>query len=289
MTFVGISLIVLPVLPNESYDPFEVLNPKEIWMVVVLIVGISVLGYFLYKVLGAKVGVISNGILGGLISSTATTVSYSRFAKQSGNITRLAAFVIITASAISFIRVLVEVGIVVPQHLPAIMLPVSCIVLFMIILCIGMYVLIQQEKGKEQKEVPEPKNPAQFKSALVFGLLYGVILFVVAVVKAKMGNSALLAVSIISGLTDVDAITLSLSKLMGQGSLQTETGWKLIVVAGLSNLLFKGGMTYFLCGWKLFKWVGAAFGITIVFGLLLIWLWPEAWQIEIMSGLMDLI
>lgn len=278
MTFVGISLIVLPILPNQAYDRFEVLNPKEIWTVVVLIVGISVAGYFIYKLVGKKAGVISNGILGGLISSTATTVSYANFAKQSKEISKMAAFVILTASAVSFIRVVFEVGVIIPHKLPEMVLPLIVIILFMTIICVLLY--RHMNKENEKLEAPKPKNPAQLKNAIIFGLLYGFILLVVAVTKDKIGNSALLLVSIISGLTDVDAITLSLSKLIQQGSLSANYGWKFMMIAGLSNLVFKGGMAYFIAGKKLFKWVGLTFGITIVFGVLLIWLWPDSWHLS---------
>ena len=92
MTFAGISLIILPILPNRTFGPLDVLNPRNIWMMVTLIVGISVVGYFIYKFVGKKVGIISNGVLGGLISSTATTVSYARKTTDAKNIGKMAAF-----------------------------------------------------------------------------------------------------------------------------------------------------------------------------------------------------
>ena len=89
MTFAGISLIILPILPNRTFGPLDVLNPRNIWMMVTLIVGISVVGYFIYKFVGKKVGIISNGVLGGLISSTATTVSYARKTTDAKNIGKM--------------------------------------------------------------------------------------------------------------------------------------------------------------------------------------------------------
>lgn len=276
MTFAAISLIILPILPDETYGPYDVLNPHEIWLIVVLIVGISVLGYFLYKIIGKNAGVISNGILGGLISSTATTVSYSRMAKQSKNIGSLAAFVILTASAVSFGRIIVEIGIVAPAQLGSIALPIAVVGMIMVILSAGLFILIK--RNKSDAKVPEPENPAQFKSALTFGLLYGLILLGVAFVKTELGNDALYIVAVVSGLTDVDAITLSLSQLMKKGSLETSLGWQLIILAGLSNMLFKGVMAITIGGKTLAKWIGITFGITIIAGLLIIWLWPQAWQ-----------
>ncbi|HCO82397.1 MAG TPA: MgtC/SapB family protein, partial [Arenibacter sp.] len=101
MTFAGISLVVLPILPNKTYGPYNVLNPQNIWLMITLIVGLSVLGYFIYKFDGKKLGIISNGVLGGLISSTATTFSYARKTVDTASISKMAAFVITVASAIS--------------------------------------------------------------------------------------------------------------------------------------------------------------------------------------------
>ncbi|MAP79943.1 MAG: hypothetical protein CL526_02525 [Aequorivita sp.] len=275
MTFAGISLIILPILPDKTYGPLDVLNPRNIWLMVTLIVGISVVGYFIYKFVGKKVGIISNGVLGGLISSTATTVSYARKTKDSSSINIMAAFVITAASAIAFVRVLIEVGVVIPNKLPELILPIAAVLVLMILLCVGLFYLIS--KNGEDDKMPEPENPAQFKSALIFGLLYGAILLAVAFTKQEFGNDALYVVAIISGLTDVDAITLSLSQTMKSGGLNTSTGWRLILLASLSNLVFKGIMAAVLGTRQLAKWVGIAFGITIAFGLLLMWLWPETW------------
>lgn len=276
MTFAGISLVILPVLPNETFGPMDVLNPYNMWLMVVLIVGISVVGYFIYKFAGAKVGVISNGILGGMISSTATTVSYSRMAKSTPAIGRMAAFVITAASAIALIRVLVEVGVIIPDKLPQIMLPLLAEFVIMAGICVGLFYMINQ--NQQDTKLPEPDNPAQFKSALVFGLLYGLILLAVAYAKEEFGNNALYIVAIISGLTDVDAITLSLSQLMKKGDLAASSGWKLILLASLANLLFKGIMAAVLGGKRLIRWIALSFGISIVTGLLIIWLWPETWH-----------
>jgi len=276
MTFAGISLIVLPILPDRAYGPYEVLNPHHIWLMVVLIVGISVVGYFIYKFLGKRAGIISNGILGGMISSTATTVSYARKTSNAKNINTIAGFIITTASAIALVRILVEVGVVIPGKFNKIALPLMVELGCMSVLCVGLFYWINKEGAA--KEMPQPENPAQFKSALIFGLLYGFILLAVAFAKEKFGGEGLYVVAVVSGLTDVDAITLSLSNLMKKDGLDTATGWRLILLASLSNLLFKGIMAAVLGTKKLMKWIGISFGISIATGLLIIWLWPENWH-----------
>jgi uncharacterized membrane protein (DUF4010 family) len=275
MTFAGISLVILPILPNKTIGPLDVLNPRNIWLMVTLIVGISVIGYFIYKFVGKKVGIISNGVLGGMISSTATTVSYARKTANTKNIDKLAAFVITAASAIALARVMIEVGVVVPEKLPEVLPPIIVEFVIMALICVALFYFINKDQGDE--EMPEPKNPAQFKSALIFGLLYGFILLAVAFTKEEFGNNALYLVSIISGLTDVDAITLSLSQLMKGDGLDPSQGWRLILLASLSNLAFKGVMAAVLGTKTLAKWISITFGISIITGLLIMWLWPETW------------
>lgn len=279
MTLAGISLIILPILPDKTIGPLDVLNPKNIWLMVTLIVGLSVVGYFIYKLVGQKVGIISNGILGGLISSTATTVSYARKTKDDNSIGKLAVFVITTACMVSMIRVIIEVAIVVPEKLGSIILPIIAeIVVFIIISVILFYII---NKDTQDDKMPEPKNPAQLKSAIIFGLLYGFILLLVAFSKKQFGDNALYLVSIISGFTDVDAITISLSQMMKGEKLNADFGWKLILLASISNLVFKGIMAIVIGGRTIAKWIVIVFGITIVSGLLIIWLWPQSWHIQL--------
>ncbi len=277
MTFAGISLVILPILPDKTFGPYDVLNPNNIWLMVTLIVGISVVGYFIYKFAGKKIGIISNGVLGGLISSTATTVSYARKTATAEGINKLAAFVITAASAIALVRVIIEVAVVIPENLPLMILPLAVEFVVMAALCAGLFYLIN--KDEKDDEMPEPDNPAQFKSALIFGLLYGLILLAVAFTKEEFGNSGLYVVSIISGLTDVDAITLSLSQLIKGGSLEADSGWRLILLASLSNLLFKGIMAAVLGTRRLMKWIAISFGISISVGLAIMWLWPAEWHL----------
>ncbi|WAC01503.1 DUF4010 domain-containing protein [Lacinutrix neustonica] len=203
-------------------------------------------------------------------------MSYARKTADTASISKLAVFVITTASAVSFVRVLFEVGVIIPNELPIIAVPIGAVILIMTLTCVALFYLINKESSKKEA-MPEPDNPAQFKSALIFGLLYGFILLAVAFTKETFGNNALYIVSIISGLTDVDAITLSLSQLIKEGSLKATFGWRLILLAGLSNMVFKGVMAIVLGAKELAKWIVISFGIIVTAGLLIMWLWPESW------------
>ena len=206
----------------------------------------------------------------GLISITSTTVSYSRISRGSEAISKLAAFVILTASAVSLVRVMIEISVVAPSSFKYFIFPLGAELLAMIILVIILFF----RNRKEKAEMPTQKNPAELTGALIFALLYGGISFISAFVRDKFGNEALYLVSIVSGLTDLDAITLSTAKMTEQKSIEASLGWRLILVATLANLVFKGGMAIVMGNRQLGKLVGSLFAILIITGILIILFWP---------------
>lgn len=274
MLFAGISLVVLPILPNESYGPYGVFNPREIWMMVVLIVGLGLVGYFIYKMTDKNTGTLANGILGGLISSTATTVTFARRTQEVPKGSLLAAFIILVASTVAIVRIIIEISIVSPDSLSTVLPPLLATLIFMILLSVGFYFFNRSQEGGQ---LPEPENPAQLRSALVFGGLYAIILLAVAFAKEYFGESGLYIVSILSGLTDVDAITLSISNSMNRGEISETLSWRLILIAFLSNLLFKGGLASVLGKRQLARYIWLTFLFCVAFGLLLIFVWPDSW------------
>ncbi len=269
MLFTAISLIILPVLPDRDFGPYGVFNLQSIWLMVVLIVGLSLAGFFAYKWLGETTGTALSGIFAGLISSTAATVSYARQTKQKERVVRLAAFVILAASTVSFVRILVEISVVAPRHFSEVAPPLAAIMAFMALLSTGMFLYNKKETGSYE----EPENPAQFKTALIFACLYAFILFAVALVKDYFGNAGLYAVSAVSGLTDIDAITLSLSNMINNGSIEADGGWRFILVAAMANLIFKGALVAVIGHRSLLRLIGPAFGLVLLAGALVLWLW----------------
>jgi uncharacterized membrane protein (DUF4010 family) len=270
MQFVAIALVILPVLPDRDMGPYGVLNPYQIWWMVVLIVGLSLAGYVAYKLLGAQAGAALGGALGGLISSTATTVSYSRRSKDDPDAARLAALVIMIASAVVYARVLVEVAAVAPRSLRQMGPPLGA----MLGVAVLLSVIIWFFNRKRPAELPEQENPAELKSALVFGALYALVLLAVAFARERFGTAGLYAVAAISGLTDVDAITLSTSRLVEGGGLDVRTGWRAILLASLSNLVFKAGIVAVLGGGRLFLRIALLFGAALAAGAVILWFWP---------------
>ena len=270
MQFVLISLVILPVLPNRFFGPYGVLNPHQIWWMVVLIVGISLGGYIVYKLFGEKAGTLVGGILGGLISSTATTVSYARRSRQPESSAGLAAVVIMVASTVVFLRVLILINVAAPEFLKAAGPPFAIMLAAGALLSAGLWLL----NRKEHSRMPEQENPTELKTALLFGLLYAIVLIAAAAAKDYFGERGLYLVSVASGLADMDAITLSISQLVRSGNLEGQTGWRLILVAAMSNLVFKSLVVAFLGEFKLFKRVAALFLLAFGVGVLLLLLWP---------------
>lgn len=266
-----IALVILPVLPDRDFGPFRVLNPFEIWLMVVLIVGISMAGYVAFKVFGTRAGALAAGLLGGLISSTATTVSYAQRSRAEPARSTGAALVILLASTVVFGRVLVELGVVAPELFGDVAPPIAAMMGVMIVIS-GVLLLRSRDTGDH--EVQEQEPPSDIKSAIIFGVLYAAVLLAVAFAREYLGPGGLYVVAGISGLTDIDAITLSTAQLMKSGGLHPATGWRVVQVGALANLLFKGGVVVAMGHPRLRTRVMAAFGAALVGGVAILWLWP---------------
>jgi uncharacterized membrane protein (DUF4010 family) len=182
----------------------------------------------------------------------------------------VAATVIMFASAVVFGRLLIELGVAAPQHFANMSGPIGVLFGVFALLAAGVWLWGRRQKG----DLPEQDNPTNLKSALVFAALYALVLLAVAAAKAHFGTSGLYAVAAISGLTDVDAITLSTAQLVSSGSLDTTTGWRLVVVAAASNLVFKAGMVAVLGNRRLFGIVALLYAIGLVAAAVLFVVWP---------------
>jgi uncharacterized membrane protein (DUF4010 family) len=271
MQFVLIALVILPVLPDQPMGPYQVLNPYQIWWMVVLIVGLSLAGYVAFKLFGAKAGAVLGGVLGGVISSTATTVSYARRTREDDETSRLAALVVILASTVVYGRVLVEIAAVAPRSFRALAPPVGAMLGLSVVLCLVMWLF----NRKQRQDPPDPGgNPAELKSALAFGALYALVLLAVAFARDRFGTAGLYTVAAISGLTDMDAITLSTSRLVEGGGLEPGSGWRAILIASMSNLVFKAGIVAALGSRKLLWLVALLFVVALAGGAVILWLWP---------------
>jgi uncharacterized membrane protein (DUF4010 family) len=270
MQFVLISCVILPILPNQTFDPLDVLNPFQIWLMVVLVVGISLGGYVVYKFFGERAGTLLGGVLGGLISSTATTVSYARRTVSTPAAATSAAFVVLVATGISLVRVLVEIAAVAPRFVPVAAQPIGALLLLVAVFAGLMWLRVRGTKN----EMPPQENPTELRSALIFASIYAVVLVAVAATKQYFEGRGLYVVATISGLTDMDAITLATSRMVHNERLEAGTAWRVIVVAALANLVFKAGIVAGVGSRTLLWRVAGVFGALFVVGMLLVVLWP---------------
>ncbi|MBN2319863.1 MAG: MgtC/SapB family protein [Acidobacteria bacterium] len=267
-----IALVILPILPNRAYGPYNVLNPFHIWLMVVLIVGISLGGYVISRVLGTGKGALVSGIIGGIISSTATTAGFSRKSREEGVSIPLSAFVILAASTVVFFRVALEMGIAAPQILPTVLPQLLSMAAITGFIC-GIFYILHLRKVKAETPA-ETKDPANMKMAVVFGLLYAVVLFAVAAAIDEAGGSGMYIIAGLSGLTDMDAITLSTAQLLKQQRIGIDMGWKMILIGALANMIFKLAIVGVLGHRRLLRLLAVYFGIIILGGILLIAFWP---------------
>lgn len=241
LRFAVISALILPILPNQSYGPppFDVLNPYKIWLMVVFISGISFLGYLLNKAIGARHGIILTGLLGGLVSSTAVTLTFTERSRHEAGLSRPFALAIIGAWTVMFARILTEVAALNQTLLGVVWRPLLAAGAVGLIYSLWLY---HRQRFDGQGTVIL-NNPFELGSALRFGLLYAVILLVSRAAQLYLGTTGLYASSLLAGLTDVDAITLSMADLSQAGrALDLQTAARAITLAATSNTLVKGGI-----------------------------------------------
>lgn len=269
MQFIVVSLVVLPVLPDRTFGPFDVLNPRQIWWMVVLIVAINLVGYATFRLMGARGGTLLGGLLGGVVSSTATTMSYARLTKTHVSATPEAAAVVWIASGVVFVRMLIEIGTVAPRFLPTAAGPIAVMMLVFLVAAAAIW-----KSSTTTPESPlEPDNPTELRSAVLFGALYATILFAVAAAERLLGSPGLFATAAVSGLTDIDAITLSTSRLVATEVIGAHTGWRLILLASMSNMVFKLWLVAFLGSRAMLKRLAGLFAVAIAVGVTLLFAW----------------
>lgn len=245
LQFAALSFVILPILPDVDYGPFDTMNPHQIWWMVVLISGVSLAGYAALRIAGSQHGAPLIGLFGGMVSSTATTMVFARHARADGDLARTATVVILLANLMVMLRLLLVSGVVAPRLL------VALAIVFGPGIVLGLAVAALAWRGHAAGPalpMPEVSNPTELKTALSFGALYALVLLLSAWLQDVAGSRGLYAVALASGLTDVDAITLSSLRLHGQERLADTEAVMSIALATLSNLAFKSGLVISIGG-----------------------------------------
>ncbi|MQY50437.1 MgtC/SapB family protein [Rhodocyclus gracilis] len=259
LQFAVLSLVILPVLPNLDMGPYAALNPAQIWWMVVLISGVSLTGYAALRYFGQQRGAPLLGIFGGLASSTATTLIFSRHARSEPRLASLALVVILIANLIVPLRLGMLTAVVQPGVLPALLPILGGGFLGGTLVAFYAWRSLENGHGLPQLEL---RNPTELRTAITFGVVYGLVLMCSAALSDVAGAAGLYVVALISGLTDVDAITLSSLRLFGQNKLGAEQTATAILIAQLANLSFKLGIVGIVGGRTLAR--GAVTGFIAV-------------------------
>lgn len=260
-----ISVVLLPLLPDRGFGPWQALNPYTIWWMVVLIAAISFVGYFAVRIAGARAGTIFTAAFGGLASSTATTLNLARLAGRKRGGRTLLAGGILLACGTMFPRMLLVATIV---HTP-LFLPLLWPALAMALLTYGAALwLLRKSRGGDDVDDLLPGNPLELTSALAFGALLALVMLLGKALVEWVGDAGVYALAAASGVADVDAITLSLSAMSGQ-ELTERTVALAIVIAASVNSLAKAALAGFVGGRELGLKVGLPLGVAVAAGLLL--------------------
>lgn len=256
LQFCVLSLVILPILPDRNFGPYDTLNPYQVWWMVVLISGVSLAGYAALRLVGQRHGALLLGVLGGLASSTATTLVYSRHARESPHLAPLSLVVILMANLV----VLVRLSAVAALLQPAILKTLAPVLAAGLVtgIAFAAFAWRRLDGGRELPQM-DLRNPTEIGAALTFGAIYAGVLLLSAALSEHAGSLGLYAVALVSGLTDVDAITLSSLRLFGQQKLAADAATTAILLALLANLAFKSGIVVSVAGMPLARSVLAGF------------------------------
>ncbi len=253
LKFLAIILIILPLLPNREIDPWGAFNPYKIMFLVILISGISFVGYFLTKFLGAEKGLGLTGLLGGLTSSTAVTAAMATQAKQTPSLLQPCAFATIIANATMFGRVLVVVAILDWQLMLNLLWSIGAMTFAASLAVLLLWIRSNKRKAGDTKDASETislSNPFSLGPAIKFALFFVGILFVAKFAKIYLGDKGLYLASLVSGLADVDAITLSITEQTKNGQLAHTVGAMGVTIAVVSNSVVKSCIAMYSGGWR---------------------------------------
>ncbi len=257
-----IALVIYPFLPDQPLDPFNILNPRQIWLMVVLVSLIGYVGYVLIRILGTERGLSLTGILGGLVSSTAVTTAMASEVRSQKEILSSAVFATTIASCTMFPRMLFIV-LVVNRDIFLTLLPKLG---SMTIVGVALAALLLRKKDPVGKNVAL-KDPFRILPALTFGGFFAIVLLTSKLASIYFGNAGTYAASVIAGLADVDAISLSMATL-AKSSLTSSTAVTAITLAAITNTLVKLSISYIMGTREFGNRIATIFLPMIIVGLL---------------------
>lgn len=265
LQFAAISGVILPLVPNRDMGPYNAFNPFSTWLMVVLISGLSFAGYIAIRLVGPRSGILLTGALGGLASSTASTLAFSRRSREAPKMSEHYALAVVAACTVMLPRVLVATGLVNRNFAQTLIVPFALMALPGILY--GGWVWFRRHPEHHAGDTPELGNPLSLSTAIKFAALYSAIAFLVKVIREQGWTQGMLPLAFVSGLTDMDAISLSLASDYGKEKTAADLATRAVILAAVSNTLLKAGMALMLGSTGL-KWrVGIVLGATAAVGV----------------------
>jgi uncharacterized membrane protein (DUF4010 family) len=239
-----ISVVILPLLPDEQMGPFLAFNPRTFWLIVVIISGLGFLGYLGIKWLGPRNGIALTAIMGGLVSSTAVTLSFAQLGRSPTHPDRMLQGGVAIAWALMIVRTFLIVFVLAPAVLVSLWAPLGA----MFAVAAGRGGLLLRNSNAPDAMNLDLSNPLDLKAAVMFAVLLAGAMLLSKAAAEQFGPAGLYFVSAISGAVDVDAISLSVSQLAANGLAAPQAG-AAIYFAVIANTLLKGGISVFSGGW----------------------------------------
>lgn len=237
-----LSVVVLPYLPDVGMGPYEALNPYKLWWAVILISGLSLTGHFAMRLSGPQRGVLWTGLLGGLASSTAVTLALGRFAKEQQTMSRACTAGIQAACGVMFLRMVVVLGLISPAAVTTLGWPLVVAGVVLLVWALWQWRQTQSRGGLEDGVTL--MAPFNLGTALVFAAFLAVVAVLVPVARQWLGTSGVYMLSAASGLADVDAIVIALSRMHHEGDMTTLATGVGLGIASLSNIVTKSMLAW---------------------------------------------
>ncbi|MBT3338228.1 MAG: MgtC/SapB family protein [Anaerolineae bacterium] len=266
LQFALVAAVILPLLPDRAIDPLGLLNPFKVWLMVVLVSGIGFSGYVLMKVLGPSRGINLTGILGGLASSTATTISFSSASREHPAMSAYYARAVILASSMMIPRVLLLVLVIHPPLLRVVSIPLAA----MLISGLGITFFLQRKNTPSTSDLEYPvklTHPLKLSTAIKFGLIFAVVLIVLEFAQEAFGSVGVYFASATAGLVNMNAVALSVAQISSQAQLDIQVAGIAIVIAALMNTISKVTIVFFTGSSELRRTVIRSFVVILLAGL----------------------
>lgn len=267
-----ISVVILPILPNQGFGPGAVLNPYELWWAVVIVAGLSFFGYAAMRLAGPELGILITGLFGGLASSTSTTLALSRLVRDTPALGPLAAIGTVAAGSVTFLRVLVVAGI----FEPGLVAPLAPSMGAMALTGFAGVVVLHVTRARgaaDHPEIESVSNPLALTTAVSFGAVLGLVVLGTHYLENWFGDAGIYAAAALSGTNDVDALTISVARMVGT-DLTGAVAANAIFIAVSVNTVVKGGIAAVVGGTGLGLRVIGVYLLVLVAGAAALFLVP---------------